>query len=237
MNNNFKITSFIGSLNNGMSNKITLLLEQRIAIMLDNKIEINNHKNSNIRYCVGCKRCFIYGECCIDDDINTIKSNILNSDLFIISTPIYAKSISGLTKSFIDRLSSWMHLMPLAGKYCVIVVCTYNNGLNEAVSYLYEVMSFLGLTVIGVITFSKEHTAESLEVQISLVMDYLIRLYKFKKCHSNLILEEKYKAYDLAYQIMFDNKSNNTELLKWIKQGYLGKNNFEEIIKHNTNKK
>lgn len=234
MNNNFKIVSFIGSLNDGMSNKITLLLEQKIATILDNKIKINNHKNSDIKYCIGCKSCFINGKCFIEDDINTIKNDILNSDLFIISTPVYAKAISGLTKSFIDRLSSWMHLMPLAGKYCVIIVCTYNNGLNEVVSYLYEVMSFLGLTVIGVITFSKEHTAESLEIQMNLILDYLIRLYYLKNGHSNLILEEKYKAYDLAYQIMLDNRSNNFELLKWIKQGYLGKADFDEIIKYNN---
>lgn len=234
MNNNFKITSFIGSLNDGMSNKITLLLEQKIATMLDNKIEIKNHRNSDIKYCVGCKGCFINGECFIEDDINTIKDDISNSDLFIISTPVYAKAISGLTKSFIDRLSSWMHLMPLAGKYCVIIVCTYNNGLNEVVSYLYEIMSFFGLTVIGVITFSKEHTSESLEIQMNFIINYLIRLYNLKNCHSNLILEEKYKAYDIAYQIMFDNKSNNIELLKWIKQGYLGKYSFDDIIKHSN---
>jgi multimeric flavodoxin WrbA len=60
----------------------------------------------------GCRSCFAcktkngksYGECIIKDDLEPIFKEIKESDVIILGTPIYFRSVSGEMKSFLERL-------------------------------------------------------------------------------------------------------------------------------------
>ena len=43
------------------------------------------------------------GKCIIEDDMEALLGKIINTDLMIYGTPLYACSMSGLMKTFIDR--------------------------------------------------------------------------------------------------------------------------------------
>lgn len=104
--------------------------------------------------CSGCQSCFRSGICSMDskDGFLKIKKEILSSDVVILGTPVYAASVSSDMKLFIDRLSYWLHLMPLAGKLGIPIVTTGSNSINETSMYLKRIMQSLGLFITTSVT-------------------------------------------------------------------------------------
>lgn len=107
--------------------------------------------STNIAPCIGCCACFTTGKCSQDhiDSFDAIKEQMLRADLVIIATPVYAHSVSGDTKIFIDRLSYWLHLFRLAGKLSIILTTSSSNGNDEVNTYLTKIMEYLGTEVIA----------------------------------------------------------------------------------------
>jgi hypothetical protein len=48
-------------------------------------------------------------------------------------------------KIFIDRVSHWLHLMPLSGKFGVMIITAGSNSVMETGAYLLRIMECLGL--------------------------------------------------------------------------------------------
>lgn len=74
-----------------------------------NENKVNYHANDlnklNLKSCTGCDSCQIIkpGLCAINDGINDILKEYLNSDIAIIITPIQFGTCNSTTKKFIDR--------------------------------------------------------------------------------------------------------------------------------------
>ena len=100
-----------------------------------------------IDYCRGCCNCFRNCSCPLDetDDMHVLKQKLLNSDFFLFGSPVYAHQISGAMKTVIDRLSYWLHLLPLAGKAGIALSTTAATGEMEVLNYLVKIMYPLGL--------------------------------------------------------------------------------------------
>lgn len=66
----------------------------------------NNISELNVGPCRGCFSCWsgTPGECVIKDDMESVRPLIADSDLFVISTPVYVDGMTGPTKTFLDRL-------------------------------------------------------------------------------------------------------------------------------------
>ena len=79
-----------------------------------------------IDYCRSCSNCFVRGVCPLDgkDDMAMLKEKILDCDIFLFGTPVYIWEMSGLAKSFLDRISYWTHRLELMGKPCVVFSTT-----------------------------------------------------------------------------------------------------------------
>ncbi|MCQ2056370.1 MAG: flavodoxin family protein [archaeon] len=79
--------------------------------------------NMNIKHCDGCNKCMISGSCHIDDDMKTIYDLFDDSDLFVISTPVYFSSLSSIIKQVIDRFQCrWASIDdPLVSKYIALI--------------------------------------------------------------------------------------------------------------------
>lgn len=60
-------------------------------------------KDKNINYCTGCGYCNSNKVCVQKDDMAEILDKLVNSDIIVLSTPIYFYTISGQLKTFLDR--------------------------------------------------------------------------------------------------------------------------------------
>lgn len=57
-----------------------------------------------IEFCRGCNACMIKGQCVIKDDISIIYSDYNKCDMIVLASPLYYWTITGMLKTFIDRL-------------------------------------------------------------------------------------------------------------------------------------
>lgn len=57
----------------------------------------------DIRYCLGCKKCYESGICVQNDDVTGIVEDIFDADLVVIASPSYWGDITGQLKVFFDR--------------------------------------------------------------------------------------------------------------------------------------
>lgn len=120
--------------------------------------EVISLADYRIKPCMGCvsdgnKYCRF--PCIIaDDDFNAIAERLLESDGFIISTPVYWYAPSGVLKNFIDRLTSMEHMIfhsgrsLLEGKVAGFIATGLDSGVMYAIAYLAIVMSSMGVHVI-----------------------------------------------------------------------------------------
>ena len=91
--------------------------------------------------CIGCEGCKATFRCVLKDDMQTIYEKIEESDAIVLGSPTYFYNVTGITKTFLDRLypyvvlnnedrSVWLSLNEVHGmKYAVTVaVCEQNNA-------------------------------------------------------------------------------------------------------------
>lgn len=87
-----------------------------------------------------------------DDDGTKLKNKLLDSDLIILATPVYAHAVSSDIKLLIERISGWLHIFRLLGKPGISVVAASNNGFTEVQDYLEFIMASLGIEVVESVT-------------------------------------------------------------------------------------
>ena len=66
-------------------------------------------KDKRISNCIGCMQCLEKSTCSIDDDMTEIRNAIQQSDILIFASPLYWGGVTGLMKTFIDRLFFYYH--------------------------------------------------------------------------------------------------------------------------------
>ena len=123
----------------------------------------------NIKPCQACMSCKKEGKCAIDDDMQKVYAQVLESDCLILGTPIYWFGINAQMKTFIDR---WCALLDanyntkLKGKSAVIIaVCgaPETSMTNFAIQTFEKIFNFLGIERKGTITASAGEKAEVLK--------------------------------------------------------------------------
>jgi len=102
-----KITAFNGTHKIGESNTAILIdhfLEGAAAEGA--QVEHVRLAPAKIQPCTACKACWqnTPGKCVIDDDMSALLEKFISSDIVVLASPIYADNVSGLLKTFIDRL-------------------------------------------------------------------------------------------------------------------------------------
>lgn len=107
-----KATCIVGSARSNGST--AYLIDTLISGM--NKAGIETKKycigESNIKYCMGCKKCYIDGKCFQDDDVYNIVYDILHSDYVVIAAPSYWADVPGQLKTFFDRNTPYGNTNP-----------------------------------------------------------------------------------------------------------------------------
>ena len=124
-------------------------------------------RNNKIKGCNGCYYCYDNEICAIKDDMQEIYDEIQQSDLIILASPMYWWGVTGLMKTFIDRLYLYYpkkngHLV--AGKKLLLIVpMNVNEKQHGREAYLSEIEPIqmttkyifkrLGIKVIDVVFF------------------------------------------------------------------------------------
>jgi multimeric flavodoxin WrbA len=91
------------------------------------KTELVLLREKRVRFCNGCLNCDSTGECDIRDDMQSIYPRLENADLIIFGSPNYFSNVSGMMKSFIDRLNPFYTNKKLKDKKVVAVVVGGSN--------------------------------------------------------------------------------------------------------------
>lgn len=137
-----KILAIIGSPRKGNSYKITQQVESEIKKLDDDvNFEYIFLSEADIKPCKGCFLCLSKGEqfCPLKDDREEIVEKILNSDGFILVSPVYVMHVTGLMKNFIDRLAYICHRPAFFNQHALAISTTGALGLKDVLNYLADV--------------------------------------------------------------------------------------------------
>lgn len=63
----------------------------------------------NINNCIGCCKCKDEKKCNFQDDMTELRDMVIKSDVLVFASPIYWCEVTGLMKTFIDRLYFFHH--------------------------------------------------------------------------------------------------------------------------------
>ena len=101
------IIAFNGSPNTARGMTHTMVQEfLRGAREAGAEVETIFLEQQNIRHCRGCMNCWVRtpGKCILQDDMHELSEKYLGADVTIFATPLYIDNVSGLMKTFMDRL-------------------------------------------------------------------------------------------------------------------------------------
>ena len=239
-----KIVAFVGS--NRGENSNTYAVVNKLAQLVANnvpavEVEILTSKDLPLHTCEGCAKCFVDYTCPLDklDGFDQFKLKLESADLIILGSPVYAANVSGQMKTFIDRLSYWLHLMQLGGKPCVTVVSASSNSLVSANSYLRRMSEYLGLVVVQSILCTTDmpnmlNDAEFINHVLPKygheIADYLTNKKRLLASQNH---EKIFKMYKSTYE--FANNEINNEARRWNEKSYNQFTTFDSYLENRFN--
>lgn len=124
-------------------------------------------RDKNIEGCNGCYYCYNNSSCSIKDDMQEIHRELHNSDLLILASPLYWWGVTGLMKTFIDRLYLYYpkrNAALIAGKKAIIITPMHVNEAEhgekaykseiEPITMTYKyILKRLGIDILDIIFF------------------------------------------------------------------------------------
>lgn len=146
-----KVTIIYGNARHGSTWHCTDLLKQALADY-DN-VEITEYflPKDMPHFCNGCFSCFYKGEdtCPHAASMKPITNSILEADIVILTSPVYAFDVSGAMKAFLDHLSyMWMSHRPnpkMFNKVGVIISTTAGMGLGHTCKTMHNSLKYWGM--------------------------------------------------------------------------------------------
>lgn len=232
-----KILAIIGSRReqNSDTYKFTKLILEKLRTK-DNGIqyEIITPNKYEIKPCLGCNNCFYKGYCVQDnkDDMGIIKEKMLEADLIILGSPVYAHNVSGDMKIFIDRVSYWLHIFKLANKQSLTITTSASNGNTYVNNYLNKMLSYMGATnIINIeVTTASPNLFEDngfMEDEVSNYVNLINSKLSDPIYVSTELQEKEFKG---LKQIISSYDSNNAEYLYWKNSGLKDCESYQEYL-------
>ena len=131
-------------------NGATALLLNEMYQKLQNypnvEVQLFNVADFNLKYCIGCCKCYKNGKCIFNDDIEKLSEIIETADGIIIGSPTYASNVSGQMKVIIDR-GHFVIEQLLFRKYAISVSTYENYGGKDTSKILNRLLSYSGATI------------------------------------------------------------------------------------------
>ncbi|MEG0618932.1 MAG: NAD(P)H-dependent oxidoreductase [Erysipelotrichaceae bacterium] len=193
-----KIVTFSGSYRkmNSISNEAINSLIEIIETEQDiSGVTSYSADNIELYNCKGCCNCFVNGACSIDDDLRMIKKDILDSNLFVLASPVFAHNVSGVVKTLIDRLASMSHCMELIGRYAIVIIVTDGNGADYVSEYLTKILQYFGFLIIGeIIIKSKGISKSAIKSIVRIESKKIIKQFNSREIGISQSQEEYFQA-------------------------------------------
>lgn len=129
-----KFIGILGSAREGGNTEVMLDAALEEAQKNGVSVEKIPLRDKSVAPCDGCGGCTRTGRCIIDDDAQEIYQKMLASDGIIWATPVYFWSMSGQTKTLMDRTYALLFpKLQLAGKVGGLIVVAAGRGcMNTA---------------------------------------------------------------------------------------------------------
>ncbi len=103
----------------------------------------------DIRYCIGCAKCYETGSCIFEDDYDEILKAMLEADGFLVACPVYINSITAQLKTLIDRMADVVHCQKFRGRYAAFLTTGGGGGTDCVLDYLGNAWQVFGADVVG----------------------------------------------------------------------------------------
>jgi multimeric flavodoxin WrbA len=90
----------------------------------DVEVNLVTLREKKVGNCMGCYQCLAKSSCAIQDDMTEIRGIIQNAQLLIFASPLYWCGVTGLMKTFIDRLFFYYHPETkrlISGKKAIVI--------------------------------------------------------------------------------------------------------------------
>ncbi|SFU96370.1 flavodoxin family protein [Butyrivibrio sp. INlla21] len=216
---------------------------KRITDRLDKEkfeVEYAFPQDFNIAPCMGCSQCFVRTNCVNRDDLNLLHEKILESDLFIIASPVYMHYFTADLKLIIDKSSWWAHTFRLQGKPVVILSTCGTNGFDTVTKPLGEIMSYMGGNVIAsanAAMIPDQLDNEEWMEKVSGEIAGRINKYAYIPHESNKYIERTFPYMKASVQLQKEHKENSNldiefgEYNYWRDTGMLNYDSFEDYLK------
>ncbi|WP_024832965.1 flavodoxin family protein [Ruminiclostridium josui] len=241
-----KIFAYVGSKQGHHSYtwQLTNIVLEQVSLLGSGSIQykIYSADEVKIEFCQGCKCCFIEGFCPYDtsDAMESIKNEILQSDLILLASPVYAHNVSGHMKVFLDRITYWMHLFRLLGKLGVTISTSDSNGNEYVNGYLNKFMQYCGVNVISNFKALKADDTGinfgNLDIE-SLSKHIYCNLISNEPTIATPIQESLFKSLKNHYLLLEENNIKSAEYTYWKEHKYLECESYSELIKKIGNPK
>ncbi len=103
-----------------------ILVNKIIEGSMDTGVNVTlfNLREKRISDCIGCYQCLEKIECSFQDDMTELRTAIEKSDLMLLASPLYWCGVTGLMKTFLDRLFFYYHPQNrslISGRKAIIV--------------------------------------------------------------------------------------------------------------------
>ncbi len=152
-----KILVLMGSYRrNGNTDQITGLIKTHLQQEAEQRgtpleIETVYLGQQDLRFCRGCRICYERGEenCPNRDDLLSIKAKILAAEGVIFASPVYVDDVSGIMKTFIDRLCHVCHRPEFTGKVAYLVATTGSSRSGKTLDTMKMAARTWGMYVAG----------------------------------------------------------------------------------------
>lgn len=117
----------------------------------DIEVELVTLHDKNISFCVGCDSCKSTNKCVIDDDMQMLTDKVRDADGVIMSSPVYFGDMTGLAKTFIDRLRPLRNVHAFKYKVCGAVSTGgfRNGGQESTIASIHDFFLIQGGIVVG----------------------------------------------------------------------------------------
>jgi len=119
-----------------------------------------NLRELRIADCLGCRQCRDERTCYFTDDMNRLRAAFMSAHLIVLASPLYFCAVTGLMKSFLDRLYFFYHEVNrhlVAGKRILILTTLGEKRTRFEMAPLIEFyrryLRALRLRRIGLLTY------------------------------------------------------------------------------------
>jgi len=117
-------------------------------------------REKKVGNCIGCYQCLKEATCSIQDDMTEIRDSIQEAQLLIFASPLYWCGVTGMMKTFIDRLFFYYHPQTknkISGKGAIIITpMNQQNVVYESetlVQFYKRLLNCLGINFVDMFFF------------------------------------------------------------------------------------